>query len=84
MTFTITLDPDAEAVIERRAKRRGITVGEYVEHLAKASACKRRRTTVKKHAKKTFGERWIEVFGDRPAGTGTSNWSEVEAPCDPY
>ena len=43
MTFSITLEPDAEAVIERRAKQRGMTVAEYVEHMANSSARKRNR-----------------------------------------
>jgi hypothetical protein len=44
MTFTITLEPDAEAVIERRAVRRGMTVAEYLEHMAISSVRKRSRS----------------------------------------
>jgi hypothetical protein len=44
MTHTITLNPEVEKVIERRAKRRGVTVTEYLQLIASSSARKREPT----------------------------------------
>jgi hypothetical protein len=82
MTFTVALDPETEEAIVLKAAGEGLSPSDYLTLLAERDAGRGKTTAAVKN--KTFGERWVEVFGDEPAGAGTSNWSEVEAPCDPH
>ena len=72
MTYTVDLDSSIDAAIAERANRRGVTVSEYLRQLAEEDVLQNDSTI-------TFGEQWVAEFGDRPAGTGTGKWSEVEA-----
>ena len=73
MTHPITLNPEVEKVIERRAKRRGMTVSEYLELIASSSASKR-ESAAASHLPKTPAETiqyWrdnhlIDLFKDGP------------------
>ena len=80
MVYTVTLDLETEQAIERKATRLGVSPSDYLRRLAERDA---RRESPASAPQKSFGDQWRTAFGSRPAGTGTSNWSEVEAACDP-
>jgi hypothetical protein len=48
MTYTISLTPETEAVIARRAARRGMTIAGYMAHMADLAARKRIVATLSK------------------------------------
>jgi len=82
MVYTVTLDPETEQAIERKATRLGVSPSDYLRRLAERDAHRKAVRPVTP-PQKSFGDQWRTAFGNRPAGTGTSNWSEVEAACDP-
>jgi hypothetical protein len=72
MTLTIELSTAEEALLREKAARFGMQPVEYLHQLINSE-----------EPKVTTGARIRAVLGNRTPGTGTSTWSEVEAPCDP-
>ncbi len=83
MTFMVTLDPETEDAILRKANRLGLSPSDYLQRLAEKDT-HRRKTAPASGPEESFGNKWRAAFGDRPPGSGESNWSEVEAACDTH
>ena len=73
MTLTLDLTKEEEDRLISRASKAGLSPAEYIRSLIDGNAipC-------------STGDRIRAALGDRPAGSGTSTWSEVEAACDPH
>jgi hypothetical protein len=83
MTHKVTLDAETEDAILRKASRLGLSPSDYLRRLPERAA-RPRKSENKAPAPQSFGDEWRAAFGHRPAGSGTANWSEVEAACDPH
>jgi hypothetical protein len=82
MTHTITLDPETEAALERRAALRGLSLEEYVAQIATRVA-RLKRVKALPNAHKSLADEVAAILGSPQLDrVGTSRWSEVEAPCD--
>jgi len=71
MTLTIELNEDEATRLQTKAAKEGLDAVGYLHRLINDL-----------DASPSLGDRIRAVLGDRPVGTGTSNWSEVEAACD--
>jgi len=71
MTLIIELNEDEAIRLQSRAAKEGVDAVGYLHRLIGDL-----------DVAPSLRDRIRAVLGDRPVGTGTSNWSEVEAACD--